>query len=258
MTPDRLVGLERVLNFRDFGGYDTPDGPIARGKLYRSAHFHEATDTDRARLDQLGVRFLVDLRRSEERSGEPNRWPGAGVRSIFSDEGPTSVLPPHLQALLQSDLTPASVEAYMHSLYRDFAAQPRHIQLYSEWFRELARGEGAGVIHCAAGKDRTGLACALTLHVLGANEDAIFADYEYTNTAMDIDARLPRIQARMEERLARKLDPAALRPMLSVDPAYLRTAFAAIDEQYGSRDGYLEVLGVGARARQTLRERLIG
>jgi protein-tyrosine phosphatase len=89
------------------------------------------------------------------------------------------------------------------------------------------------------------------------SEEAIFADYEYTNVAMDIDARLPRIQARMEERLARKLDPAALRPMLSVDPAYLRTAFASIDEQYGSRDGYLEVLGVGARERDTLREKLI-
>jgi protein tyrosine/serine phosphatase len=258
MTPDRLVDLERVLNFRDFGGYDTPDGRVARGKLYRSAHFHEASDADMARLDQLGVRFIVDLRRSEERSGEPNRWPGEGVRSISSDEGATSALPPHLQALLQSDLTPASVETYMHSLYRDFAAQPRHIQLYSDWFRELAEGEGAGVIHCAAGKDRTGLGCALTLHALGVDEETIFADYEFTNAAMNIDARLPRIQARMEERLARKLDAAALRPMLSVDPSYLRTAFAAIDDQYGSLDGYLEVLGVGARDKERLRMQLIG
>lgn len=258
MTPDRLVELERVLNFRDFGGYDTADGRVSRGKLFRSAHFHEASEADMARLDALGVRFLVDLRRSDERKGEPNRWPGESVRSIASDEGVTSAFPPHLQALLQSDLTAASVAAYMHTLYREFAAQPRHIQLYAEWFRELAKGEGAGVIHCAAGKDRTGLGCALTLYALGVAEDAIFADYEYTNTAMNIDARLPRIQARMEERLNRRLDAAALRPMLSVDAGYLRTAFASIDEQYGSRDGYLEVLGVGARERQTLREKLIG
>ncbi|MBI3438742.1 MAG: tyrosine-protein phosphatase [Proteobacteria bacterium] len=258
MTPDRLVELERVLNFRDFGGYDTPDGRVVRGKLYRSAHFHEATDADMERLDALGVRFIVDLRRSEERSGEPNRWPGEGVRSISSDEGVTSALPPHLQALLQSDLTAASVASYMHTLYREFAAQQRHIQLYSEWFRELARGEGAGVIHCAAGKDRTGLGCALTLYALGVDDDAIFADYEYTNSAMNIEARLPRIQARMEERLGRKLNADALRPMLSVDPAYLHTAFASIDEQYGSRDGYLEVLGIGVSEREALRENLIG
>ncbi len=258
MTPDRLVEFERVLNFRDFGGYDTALGPIARGKLYRSAHFHEATEADVARLDRLGVRFIVDLRRSDERSGEPNRWPGAGVRSISSDEGPTSAMPPHLQALLQSDLTPSSVETYMHSLYRDFASQPRHIALYSEWFRELAEGGGAGVIHCAAGKDRTGLGCALTLYALGANEETIFADYEYTNVAMNIDVRLPKIQARMEERLARKLDAGALRPMLSVDPGYLRTAFAAIDAQYGSREAYLRMLGVGPRERERLQQNLIG
>jgi protein-tyrosine phosphatase len=257
MTPDRLVDLERVFNFRDFGGYDTPDGRIARGKLYRSAHFHEASDADVAHLDALGVRFIVDLRRSDERSGEPNRWPGEGVRTISSDEGVTSAFPPHLQALLQSDLSPASVAEYMHSLYREFASQPRHIQLYSDWFRELAEGAGAGVIHCAAGKDRTGLGCALTLHALGVDEEAIFADYEYTNTAMNIDARLPKIQARMEERLARKLDPEALRPMLSVDPAYLHAAFASIDEQYGSRDAYLEVLGVSHEQRRRLLARLI-
>lgn len=258
MTPDRLVELERVLNFRDFGGYDTPDGRVMRGKLFRSAHFHEATEGDMERLDTLGVRFLVDLRRGDERKGEPNRWPGEGVRSIASDEGVTSAFPPHLQALLQSDLTAASVAQYMHTLYREFAAQPRHIQLYTEWFRELAQGEGAGVIHCAAGKDRTGLGCALTLYALGVDEYAIFADYEFTNAAMNIDARLPRIQARMEERLSRKLDAAALRPMLSVDPGYLRTAFASIDEQYGSREAYLEVLGVGAHEMQVLRQTLIG
>ena len=257
MTPDRLVALERVLNFRDFGGYDTPDGRVARGKLFRSAHFHEASEADVARLDELGVRFIVDLRRSDERTSEPNRWPGESVRSIASDEGVTSAFPPHLQALLQSDLTPASVEGYMHSLYRDFASQPRHIQLYTEWFRELAAGEGAGVIHCAAGKDRTGLGCALTLHALGVDEETIFADYELTNQAMNIDARLPRIQARMEERLARKLNPDALRPMLSVDVAYLRTAYDAIDKQYGSLDGYLAVLGVGPAQRGVLRVRYI-
>src|SRR4051794_33686793 len=102
MTPDRLVDLERVLNFRDFGGSEPPEGKIRGGKLYRPALFHEAGDADVARLEALGVRFLVDPRRSDERGGEPNRWPGEGVRSISSDEGVPSAFPPHLQALLQS------------------------------------------------------------------------------------------------------------------------------------------------------------
>ncbi|MFT3729470.1 MAG: tyrosine-protein phosphatase [Terricaulis sp.] len=257
MTPDRLHAFDNVLNFRDFGGYDTPHGKIARGKLYRSANFAEASDADIGKLDALGVRFLVDLRRPMERSTDPNKWPGEKALVFVNDEGVAEVLPPHLVALMQSDLSPGSVRDYMLSIYREFASDPRHIQLYRAWFEELGKG-GAGVIHCAAGKDRTGLGCALTLIALGVDEETVFADYVYTNVAMDIDKRLPGIKARMEERLARELDPASLRPMLGVEAAYLRTALDTINERYGSADGYLsDVLGVDDRARETLRSNLL-
>ena len=63
----------------------------------------------------------------------------------------------------------------------------------------------------------------------------------------------------MEERLARKLDAASLRPMLGVNVDYLREAFAALHERHGSVDAYLaDVLGVDANARQRLRHKLIG
>lgn len=255
---DRLIAFDRVLNFRDFGGYETASGgAVARGALYRSASFHDATDADMARLDALNVRFLVDLRRPEERAAEPNRWPASAVLTIFNDEGMSMGLPPHLIALLQEDLTADSVAGYMRSIYRAFAFEPRHVQLYRTWFAELAEG-GPGVIHCAAGKDRTGLGCALTLLALGVGEEAVFADYEFTNRAVDVEARLPRIQARMEERLARKFDPAALRPMLGVDVDYLRGALDAIDARHGSVETYLQdVLGVGPPERAALRARLL-
>lgn len=255
---DRLIPFDRIFNFRDFGGYDTPSGPLARGRLFRSASFHDATEADIARLEAMDVRFLVDLRRPEERAFEPNRWPGENRRSIFNDEGAGGVnLPPHLVALLQSDLSPASVTAYMKSLYREIPFDARLVKLYRAWFDEMGEG-GIGVIHCAAGKDRTGIACALTLLALGVSEEDVFADYEFTNQAVDIEARLPRIQERMEERLARKLDAASLRPMLGVDADYLREAFAAIRARNGGVDAYLaDVLGVGEPQRTNLRERLI-
>jgi protein-tyrosine phosphatase len=256
---DRLVPFDRILNFRDFGGYDTPNGPVARGKLYRSASFHDATETDIAKLEAMDVRFLVDLRRPEERSFEPNRWPGENRRVHFNDEGAGAGmhLPPHLAALLQSDLSPASVRTYMTSLYREIPFDARLVRLYRTWFAELGEG-GAGVIHCAAGKDRTGIGCALTLLALGVGKDEVFADYEFTNQAIDLKERLPRIQARMEERLARKLDPEALRPMLGVEVDYLHNAFGAIEERHGGVETYLtEVLGVGEAERADLRQRLI-
>ena len=257
---DRIIPFDRVLNFRDFGGYETQDGArVARGKLFRSASFHDASPEDVAKLDGMGFRFMVDLRRPEERNHEPNRWPNESVRAIFRDDGAASAtsLPPHLVVLLQSDLSPAAVRDYMTSLYREIPFDPRLVSLYRDWFTELGQG-GAGVVHCAAGKDRTGVACALTLIALDVPMDAVFADYEFTNQAVDIAARMPRIQARMEERLARKLDPAALRPMLGVDVNYLHATFAAIEAKHGSTYAYLEqALGVGARERAVLRQNFL-
>lgn len=255
---DRLVDFERILNFRDFGGWNTVDGArIARGKLFRSAAFNDATEADIARLEAMNLRFLVDLRRPEERAYEPNRWPGETYRVIFNDEGAGgSALPPHLVALLQSDLSPKATTDYMLSLYREIPFDPRLIRLYRDWFAELGQG-GAGVIHCAAGKDRTGIGCALTLMALGVDKESVFADYEFTNAAVDLEKRMPKIQARMEERLARKLDPAALRPMLGVQVDYLRAALDAIEARHGSVLVYLEqTLGVSAEQRRRLGENL--
>jgi protein-tyrosine phosphatase len=255
---DRLVDFERILNFRDFGGWDTAGGgKVARGKLYRSASFHDATDADIERLNAMDLRFLVDLRRPEERKHEPSRWVSESCRVIFNDEGAGGTeLPPHLVALLQSDLSAQSTTDYMMSLYREIPYDPRLVGLYRNWFAELGEG-GSGVVHCAAGKDRTGIICALTLMTLGVDEDAVFADYEFTNQAVDLELRMPRIQQRMEERLARKLDSASLRPMLGVQIDYLHAALKEIRERSGSVGRYVEEqLGVGARERERLRDAL--
>jgi protein-tyrosine phosphatase len=253
------VNFDRILNFRDFGGWETADGArVARGKLYRSASFHEATDADIEKLNAMGLRFLVDLRRPEERAHEPSRWSNESCRVIFTDEGAGSgpTLPPHLVALLQSDLSPAATRAYMTSLYREIPYDARLIRLYQDWFAELGEG-GAGIIHCAAGKDRTGIGCALTLLSLGVGEDDVFADYEFTNQAVDLERRMPRIQERMEERLSRKLDPEALRPMLGVELDYLHAALDEINARSGSVDAYLgDVLGIGSAQRENLRTKL--
>jgi protein-tyrosine phosphatase len=144
------------------------------------------------------------------------------------------------------------------SLYQEIPFDPRLIKLYRDWFTELSEG-GAGVIHCAAGKDRTGIGCALTLIALGVDEETVFADYDFTNQAVDLEKRMPRIQASMEERLSRKLDPEALRPMLGVEVDYLRNALDAIEAKHGSVLAYMEQeLGVGERERAVLRDKLIG
>lgn len=257
---DRLINLERVANFRDFGGYQTPDGNLARGRLYRSAAFNDASEADIFALNALGARLLVDLRRPEERAHEPNIWPGADVRTVFHEDAGADVtaLPPHLMALTQTDIDARVVADYMRGVYRSFPFEQRLIQPYRAWFRGLLESEAPGIIHCAAGKDRTGLGCALTLFAVGVSEDDIFADYEFTNQAVDIEARLPRIQASFEKRIGRTLDAVTLRPILGVDVDYLHCALNEIRAKHGSIDAYLaDVLDVGPDQRLKLRQNLL-
>jgi protein-tyrosine phosphatase len=254
---DRLIPLDAVLNFRDFGGYDTANGRIARGALFRSASFHAATDADIARLNELGVRVVVDLRLPMEREHEPSRWPGAACRTIARDEEGNQGLPPHLVALMQQDVSADSVRDYMRGAYRGFPFNPRHIALFRAWFGELAGEGGPAVVHCAAGKDRTGMLCALTLHALGVDEDTIIADYELTNQALDFDARLPRIKQYMENRVGRAIAEEALAPMLGAHADYLRAGLDAIAASCGSIEAYLEgTLGVSPAERDKLRRQL--
>jgi protein-tyrosine phosphatase len=114
------------------------------------------------------------------------------------------------------------------------------------------------VVHCAAGKDRTGVICALTLTALGVPHDTIVADYELTNTAVDYLARLPAIKERMEARIGKPIDSEALRPMLGVHRDYLAAAFAVIGEKYPDVPTYMrEVLGVDDAMVRELRARFI-
>ena len=122
----------------------------------------------------------------------------------------------------------------------------------------LALEDGGFMINCAAGKDRTGIGCALTLLALGVGEEAVFADYEFTNAAVDLAKRMPGIQTRMEARVGRKLDADTLRPMLGVDVDYLRAALAEIEARYGSVLDYMgDELGVGDDERRVLRTALL-
>jgi len=254
----RIWPLEGVLNFRDFGAYATRDGAmVASGMLFRSAHFAEAKEQDLERLHALDAAAIVDLRRPDEREREPNRWPGEGVTTIFSDEGQHEV-PAHVAVMMQTDLTPQSVAAFMQASYRTYPYEPRYRGLFRRFLHTLVEMDRPVVIHCAAGKDRTGVGCALALSALGVPRDTIFADYEFTNAAVDLDARLPILHAAMEERMGRKVSLEALRPMIGVSADYLAAAFASIEATSGSVDAYLAAeLGIGTAERARLAARLL-
>ena len=255
----RHIDFEGIENFRDFGGYDTSHGrPLKRGLLYRSANHAYATDADLARMAELELAAIIDLRRPEERTREPSkRWPGFGAAVVEND-----ILSDHADwAEMMKTVDVVDAEWFRQDglgYYRIAPHQARHIDLFSRYFRTLAEVEGPIVVHCAAGKDRTGLICALTHHVAGVHPDDIMADYLLTNDESRLARKMSFLGPWLRDTVGKTVDDAALRVAVSVHPEYLETAFAVIREAHGSLDGYLEdVLGVDAELRERVRARLL-
>jgi protein tyrosine/serine phosphatase len=201
---------------------------------------------------------IVDLRRPNEREREPNRrWAGFAATLIENDIAQEG-LDEWGAFIARSDLTVESFRNYMLDYYRDAPFQPRIIDLYRRYFHALAEGDGAVLVHCAAGKDRTGIACALTHHLMGVHSDDIVADYLLTNDTERQTARLPLIREAVREANGSVASDAALMTAMRVEAEYLDEAFAAIRSKTGSPDGYIEtVLGLDGAQREAIRGRLL-
>lgn len=252
---ERLLAFEAVENFRDYGDYATAAGRrLHRGRLLRSGHHNQATDADLERLHALGVAVVVDLRRPSERALQPSRRHGAFAGSVIeSDLGEPDGEAPHITFLRTTDLTAESVAGFMTDTYRRMPFDERLVDLFSRYFNALAEAEGAVLIHCAAGKDRTGLLAALTHHAAGVDDEDVLADYLLTNRAVNLEARAPEIAERLHRHFGRRAGPEAVAAFMGVEEAWLRAAFAEIKDRCGSIDGYLEsVLGVDAAHRERL------
>ena len=254
---DRLLPFQALDNFRDYGDYVVGARRLARGRLYRSAHQARATEADLAQLARLNIATVVDLRRPSERRDQPSRrpsgWAGQVIESGNDDGGEA----PHITFLKTADLTEDSGRAFMAGTYRRLPFEPAHIDLFSRYFRALAEGDGPVLIHCAAGKDRTGLLAALTHSLLGVSRDDLINDYLLTNIAVDLEGRAEGIAKKLTEMTGRPASHGAVVAFLGVEADYLDGAFAAITAQHGSVATYLEqALGVDSARAEAIRARL--
>lgn len=256
---NRHLTLEGVDNFRDFGGYRTADGrTLRRGLLYRSASHSRATDADLTRLADLEIAVVVDLRSKDERAREPSRRPptfsGAVIEAVADGDEEDS----WREHVASSALSAESFRAYLIDYYRQAPFNSRHIDLFTRYFDALAHCGGPVLIHCAAGKDRTGLLAALTHHLVGVHGADIVSDYLLTNDPQRMAERLPMVSEAIRELSGRAPDPAAVMTIMGVDETYLDTAMGVIEARFGSTDAYLErALGITPQKRDSIRARLL-
>jgi protein tyrosine/serine phosphatase len=258
-TDERWVDLEGAVNVRDLGGLEVAGGGrTAPGVLLRSDNLQALTKRDVGRLvDEHGVRVVVDLRTGTEVQLEGpgplaadgrvdirhrSLYPEAGMRTDVAADG---VLPWQDRPLGGDPADSPAVRAYLGYL-RD---RPDSIVAA---LRDVAEADAAAIVHCAAGKDRTGVVCALALAAVGVPREAIVVDYVATNERLGpILARL-----RASPTYAADLDG---RPDATHGPRpeTMTRVLDVLDERHGGAAGWLAQHDFGDDEQAALRRRLV-
>ncbi|NJS13716.1 MAG: tyrosine-protein phosphatase, partial [Sphingopyxis sp.] len=142
--------------------------------------------------------------------------------------------------------------------YENMPYRPVLVESLRLYVAALSAYDSPSLVHCVAGKDRTGFAVALVHRLLGVHEDDVMADYLLTNVAGKIDERVAQGADVIRARYGGEIKDDAIRTLMMVGPAYLDAAFAAIRERHGTLAQYAEdVLGMTPEMQDGLRDRLV-
>jgi protein-tyrosine phosphatase len=242
--PARHLNLAGASNFRDLGGYPGKDGRTVRWRqIFRSNHLGHVTEADVEVLRGLGLRSAFDFRGTEERVAAMCGLSEIAVHSLPIE--PTVVAALRARLATGAALSSADALDVMRDSYRNYV---RHnTSSFRALFALLLEDRAPLVIHCTAGKDRTGFACALILHALGVPADLIAQDYLLTNSFYRRD---PSASSDLPDDVRQVLG--------SVETSFLAAAFEAICADYGNLESYFsDGLGLGAGERARLAARYL-
>lgn len=240
---DRMICTDGIINFRDMGGYATRDGRTVRwGTLLRSADLHELSQRDIQAADTLGIDWICDLRSDFEVVDRPSPAIGKAVNTNIPFMAEAN--PEEMQRVTGLDLNAG------------YKAMILNTEKCALILRELlVEGRDTALFHCAAGKDRTGVVCAVILLTLGVPQDVVIEDYELTNLA---------VGGLMQRFLKDRGKYIGIMPDLDdeipemMKAAFIQASLEAIDEAYGSFDRYLhDGLGITADERAVLQHKYL-
>lgn len=257
MSDNPFLSTQGIHNFRDYGGWPAADGRSVRtGLLYRSGQHVDASDDDLAAIDALGIRTVIDLRGSGERERHPCRRPSAWAGDVVFFDGETTNSPPHMD-LEDGRITRRVAHDRMIAIYRRMPHNPAMHTIFTDYLRVLAERDGASLVHCFAGKDRTGVAVTLLLHILGVSENNQLKEFLRTNEAATYDVLKSQSLPNMERRFGSVAED-AVDALMKVHEDYLAAFHDEVRREYGSLDAFLErKLAVDDTRRARLIDRLI-
>ena len=257
VVAERRLRFAGAGNFRDLGGYAAADERTVRwGLLYRSGELSRLTAGDRRLLADLDLAHIIDLRSPGECARAPSALDDSvAARIIFLPVDPGSARA-YRDRLMLGQASATQARQTMRAIYREFAT--RHCADFGALLQRVAEARGPVLLHCAAGKDRTGFAAALLLAALGVAPQVVMEDYLLSRDAFDAERALRAEQQHWEASGAPAFDPAWLRPWVETRREYLESATAAAVLWAGSMEAYLErQLRITPALRARLRERLL-
>lgn len=232
-TSGFISGFPLMMNLRELGGIKSADGRHVRhGLLYRGSSLTGLSSEQYQLVDGFGLRYILDLRAKNETDGQADYVPKGAeyhrVAGMFDTTGNEMDFSPGAVAnFLTADDDPMK---FMRTLYTSMIhGNPAMHEL----IRCLVAGKAPLYIHCSAGKDRTGVAAALTLTLLGVPDETIVEEFLLTNEYRaeligNPPADLP--EGVVDDDLWAKAN--------GVDEQDLRAVFATMDEGHSSREDY--------------------
>jgi protein-tyrosine phosphatase len=254
-TADLDMAPAGAGNFRTLGGLITRDGRrLRRHFLMRSDRLAHLTPEGWEQLAATGLTTICDLRTAQECAQHPNCVPAIlGIEEVPCEVDNDLRNDKSLRDMLIEQPTAAGAEALMIEIYRRL---PKQMAPALSRISDRLLGGGAPLlIHCTAGKDRTGFAVAMLLHALGVPQDDIERDY--------LASRAWRHRPMHHESLAKGLAatvpaeaiPAVCDPLLDVRAVYLRASYDTITRDFGSVESYFDAaVGLDVAKRERLRD----
>ncbi|GAA5317840.1 MAG: tyrosine-protein phosphatase [Candidatus Pelagadaptatus aseana] len=235
--PNRVLPLDGGINFRDLGGYRNRHGKTVKWKkLFRSGHLSNLSDQDIDQLEQLSLTRIHDFRRADEQQRAPSKPVRAEITNDY--EMFVGSMSKFWEFLDNGGLNAESAHELVRGSYRDCIddVAPAYRRLFLSL---LDNADNASLFHCAAGKDRTGIAAALILSALEVDRDTIVQDYLLTLEHYDSERLLGVVEEHLRNANVSHWERSWLMPYVSVHQDNIEFFFDATEKQYGSVEDYL-------------------
>ncbi len=252
MIRPHVVPLEGAMNVRDLGGYPTPDGRTRHGVAFRGDNLASLTDADVARLGEIGIRSVIDLRRDDEITRDPSRLPPTVEHRLHLPMGGhASHQVDWIQLMLDGDITEFPLSEAVNGYREMMTTYPS--ELATIVVHVAADATTPVLFHCTAGKDRTGATAMLLLGLVGVDREHIVSDSLLSNE-LRARRRMAELAPRFEQR---GVDIERFRAMFTAPPEAIAASLDLIDEVGGFERYVTELGGIDAAVIDALRHRLV-